>query len=540
MTGNSDERLDARTPEQRLQALTPEILRRLQRGIEKESLRVAPDGMLATTPHPTALGAALTHPSITTDFCEAQPELVTGVHGSIDACLAELSDIHRFVLANIGDETLWAASMPCKLPADDLIPVGQYGTSNVGRIKTVYRLGLGHRYGRRMQTISGVHYNFSLPDDALVALGVRTDLGGEAFAAQKTALYFDLIRNFRRHVWLLMLLFGTSPAICSTFLQGRRNELQAFNSGTLYLPYATSLRMGSIGYQSDVQTKLAVSYNSLGEYAQALQAALTEVYPPYSAIGIRRGDAYLQLSDTILQIENEFYGTVRPKSPVRSGERTLAVLAQRGVDYVEVRSVDLDPYSPIGVSAEQLHFLDVFLLFCAVADSPPDSTDERGRLVRNQHAVVIRGRQPGLQLERPQGGAVALRDWGHEVLDACAPIAAALDASWRNNAYSTALELARQRLNGTAEYPSARVLEDVRQHDESFFKFAMERTVANADHLHKLGLTPAMDAHYRALATQSSLAVQQLEATDTLPFEQYRQRYLASVRPSAAVLPAGS
>ena len=192
---------------ERLRQVSVGALKGIRRGIEKESLRVRPDGTLALTPHPAALGSALTHPHITTDFSESQLELITGVHASVEGCLEELTQIHQFVYRAIGDEMLWVASMPCGLPADEAIPIGRYGTSNVGRAKSVYRMGLAHRYGRRMQTISGIHYNFSMP-------GV-TNEG-----------YFALIRNFRRHSWLLLYLFGASPAVCSSFVAGRAHELQ--------------------------------------------------------------------------------------------------------------------------------------------------------------------------------------------------------------------------------------------------------------------------------------------------------------------------
>src|SRR4030095_14922529 len=135
----------------------------LRRGIEKESLRVRPDGTLATAPHPVPLGSALTHPLVTTDFSESQLELITGVHTSADACIEELTAIHQAVYRAIGDELLWCASMPCRLPEEAAIPIGRYGSSNVGRAKSVYRTGLSHRYGKRMQMISGIHYKFSLP-----------------------------------------------------------------------------------------------------------------------------------------------------------------------------------------------------------------------------------------------------------------------------------------------------------------------------------------------------------------------------------------
>ena len=245
-----------------LDRLTPERLLGMRRGIEKESLRAQASGALALTPHPAALGSALTHPSITTDFSESQVELVTGVHASVDAALDELTQIHQFTyrtLKSVGDEMLWVSSMPCGLPTDENIPVARFGSSNVGRAKSVYRLGLSHRYGRRMQTISGIHYNWSFP-------GVTN------------AQYFGLIRNFRRQAFLLLYLFGASPAVCSTFVAGRQHELQTLNGGTMYMPNGTSLRMGRLGYQSDAQASLAVSYNSLEGYGASLQDALTRPY----------------------------------------------------------------------------------------------------------------------------------------------------------------------------------------------------------------------------------------------------------------------
>ena len=227
----------------RLKALTAARLQGMRRGIEKESLRAQPGGGLALTPHPAALGSALTHPGITTDFSESQVELVTGAHLSAEAALEELTQLHQFTyraMQDMGDEMLWVSSMPCDLPTDETIPVARFGSSNVGRVKSVYRMGLSHRYGRRMQTISGIHYNWSLP---------------EVTSEQ----YFALIRNFRRHAFLLLYLFGASPAVCSTFVAGRQHELQQLSDSTMHMPYGTSLRMGRLGYQSDAQASLAVS-----------------------------------------------------------------------------------------------------------------------------------------------------------------------------------------------------------------------------------------------------------------------------------------
>jgi glutamate--cysteine ligase len=497
--------------QERLGALSREVLRGLRRGIEKESLRVRPDGALATTPHPAALGSALKHPHVTTDFSESQLELITGVHTHAESCLKELTEIHQVVYRTIGDELLWGASMPCRLPADDAIPIGRYGTSNVGRAKTVYRTGLSHRYGRRMQTISGIHYNFSLPD------------------ARSNEDYFALIRNFRRHSWLLLYLLGASPAVCSTFVAGRAHELQRLSGDTLYLPHATSLRMGRLGYQSDAQSALAVSYNDLRSYAASLEEALTKPYPPYEAIGIRDGDGYRQLATSLLQIENEFYGTIRPKRVIRPGERPLHALRDRGVEYVEVRLLDLNPFEPIGISAATAHFLDVFLLHCQLCDSPPDTPQELADIISNKQHVAARGREPGLRLRR-NARKVGLVEWGSEVLADCAPIATALDQANGGSAPRDALAAAVAALREPGLTPSARVLRAMESHGNSYVAFVLAQSRAHREAILGLPLSPEVAQRFARLAEESVAEQRRIEAADTVPFETYRQQYLSPVR----------
>ncbi len=496
---------------ERLRALSPERLRGMRRGIEKESLRAQADGALALTPHPAALGSPLTHPNITTDFSESQLEFVTGAHADVRACLDELTQIHQAayrVLQAQGDERLWVSSMPCGLPTDETIPIGRYGGSNVGRAKSVYRMGLGHRYGRRMQTISGIHYNWSLP-------------------GLSNADYFGLIRNFRRQSFLLLLLFGASPAVCSGFVAGRAHELQVLRDNTLYLPHATSLRMGRLGYQSDAQSSLSVSYNDLEGYGRSLQDALTRPYPAYEAIGITNpGGDYNQLATSLLQIENEFYGTIRPKRVIFPGERPLHALRERGVEYVEVRCMDLDPFVPIGIAAATVRFLDVFLLHCLLEDSPPDTPEEIAALARNQHRTAARGREPGLRLER-SGGEVMLSDWSREILDACMPIAAALDAIDTGSAYVDALQDAAAALAEPATLPSARIIDAIgRDHGNSYVGFIRALSEHTRAELIELPFSSQMQARFSALAQESVAAQKRIEAADTMPFEIYRQEYL--------------
>jgi len=512
--------------DKRLRALAPEALAGIRRGIEKEGLRVRPDGSLADTPHPAGLGSALTHEHITTDFSESQLELITGVHAGIDGCLRELTEIHQVVYRALGDELLWCSSMPCRLPGDELIPIGRYGNSNVGRAKTVYRNGLAHRYGRRMQTISGIHYNFSLPESAWPELQ-RADAREGTTAEYRNDAYFGLIRNFRRHSWLLLYLLGASPAVCSTFVAGREHELQPLAEGTLYMPWGTSLRMGPLGYQSDAQASLAVSFNSLKSYAASLNPALTQPYPPYEAIGIRDGDEYRQLATSLLQIENEFYGTIRPKQLIRPGERPLHALGERGVAYVEVRCVDIDPFHAVGIDARAMRLLDVFLLHCLLADSPPDSPDEIANISRNQHQVAAFGREPGLQLCRG-GEQRTLAEWGLELVDAFAPIAEALDAAHRDRIYRDVVADAAAALRDASATPSARVLRAMHENfGDSYVAFAAAHSQRHRDALLAAPLAPATERRYARMARDSFTAQRRIEASDNVPFETYREHYIS-------------
>lgn len=504
--------------EQRLSELPAPRLAGMRRGIEKESLRALPDGALALTPHPAVLGSALTHPHITTDFCESQLELITGVHAGVDPCLAELTQIHQFVYRSIGEEMLWVASMPCGLPTDETIPIARYGTSNIGRAKSVYRVGLGHRYGRRMQTISGIHYNWSLP-------------------GLTSADYFALIRNFRRHAFMLLYLFGASPAVCPSFVAGRPHGLAALAANTLGLPHATTLRMGHLGYQSDAQSALAVSYNNLETYAASLHDALTRSHPAYEAIGVRNpGGDYNQLATTLLQIENEFYSTIRPKRVIEPGERPLHALRERGVEYVEVRCLDLDPFVPIGIAQSTAHFIDVFLLHCLLSDSPPDTPQEVAALARNQERTAARGREPGLMLERGDR-EVGLGDWGLELLEECTPIARVLDSTQGGSRHRDALRAARSAFADPALLPSARMLDAMtRDFHGAHIAFVLSQSTAARRRLLAEPWPARAEARFRALS-QSSLAAQAaIQAADRMSFEDFLGHYLSPerLRPSAA------
>jgi len=504
------------------------LLKGIKRGIEKESLRVTPDGRLAETAHPKALGSPLTHPRITTDFAEALIELITPPSTDIADTLQTLEDIHRAVYRHLGDELLWVSSMPCVIGDDDSIPVARYGNANVAKMKEVYRIGLGNRYGRAMQTIAGIHYNWSAPDECLSLL--QTARGdSSSFKDFKTAAYFGLIRNFRRHTWLLLYLFGAAPALCHSFVKNREHSLEAFDDSnhTLYKPYATSLRMGDLGYQSSAQESLYVCYNSLESYTHSLREGLATPYPAYEQIGVRDDEGnYLQLNTHLLQIENEFYSTMRPKRTTHSGETPLKALLERGVEYVEVRCLDLNPFLPVGIDQEQADFLDVFLFYNLLSQSPDIGQQEYREALQNQLATVYEGRHPQLQLQR-QGSAVGLRQWGQELLASMQPVAAMLDSASDSLRFSQSLATMEERLANSDKTPSARIIEELRQQGLSYFHWSLAKS---REHKAAILATPAnteLEQAYDEMASTSLRDQQQIEAADDISFEQYIANYFA-------------
>jgi glutamate--cysteine ligase len=202
------------------------------------------------------LGSALTHPQITTDYAEALLEFITPAEHDIGLALHR-STRSTATPTKLDGELLWSQSMPCDLPPEEDIEIAWYGSSNIGMLKHVYRRGLALRYGKAMQCIAGIHYNYSLPRTAVDAAQAKASRKNAAALRDfQSERYIALIRNFRRYSWLLMYLFGASPALSRCFLRGREHNLDALSDDTLYLPYATSLRMSDLGYQNDAQSGL--------------------------------------------------------------------------------------------------------------------------------------------------------------------------------------------------------------------------------------------------------------------------------------------
>jgi glutamate--cysteine ligase len=502
------------------------VLRGGRKGVEKESLRVTPDGDIVQTRHPAELGAPLSNENITTDFSESLIELVTPPFGETWELLQYLCDIHQFVYRHLGEELLWATSMPCAIHGDASIPLAQFGTSNVGRMKTIYRHGLGERYGRIMQAISGVHFNYSFSPRLW---GVLADVNQAKRPAQDfvSAQYFGVLRNYRRYGWVVLYLFGTSPAVSKSFFAGRETTLARFDADTYYEPFGTSLRMSDIGYRNKNQAGVSVSVNSLDEYVRDLSRAINTPYPPYEQIGVKVDGEYRQLNANILQIENEYYSFIRPKRVARSGERPTKALRRAGVEYVEVRALDVSAFDPVGVNQNKLRFLEAFLALCLLRESAPIGQDEQASLDANHLLVARRGREPNLMLKR-DGRDFPMVDWARELLDAMQGLCELLDQGEAARPYMSALEQQRAKIDEVERTPSARLLAEMRQSGESFFQLAQRMSKLHKDYF--LGLYPPNErrlAEFAAAARESHEAQARIEAADSTDFDTYLAHYLA-------------
>lgn len=499
----------------------------IRRGVEKEGLRINSSGSLATTAHPAGLGSPLTNSSITTDFSEALLELVTKPHSDIESAAQELAELHQFTYRQLDEEVIWASSMPCVVPDDDAIPIANYGNSNVGQMKRVYRIGLGHRYGRAMQTIAGIHYNFSLPEEFWNNDNLCGDYGCDE-SARPSVGYMALTRNFHRYCWLLMYLFGASPAVCKSFLNVENHKLETLSPGTLYLPYATSLRMSDIGYQNSAQDNIYIDLNSVQAYAASLIDATNTVYPAYQQSGVKVDGQYRQLNANLLQIENEYYAVIRPKRIANSGEKPSRALIERGVEYVEARCFDIDPFETTGISQQTMRFIDAFCLYCLIDQSPPIDNEAHSRINRNRLNVVRDGRRPGFELELDDNKKTGLAEAASELLGRVAAVGELLDQCAGNDEVTKSIKTQFDKVEDSSKTPSARVLAEITERQESFFEFGNRISYEHAKELKARAISRQTLARLTKQAEDSRVEQNSIEANDEIDFDTYLQRYFES------------
>ncbi|MFK5948442.1 MAG: glutamate--cysteine ligase [Methylococcales bacterium] len=496
------------------------------KGIEKESLRISKVGNISQLPHPSVLGSALTHPHITTDYSEALLEFITPPFAEITETLEFMQTIHQYTYDHLGDEMLLSASMPCGINGDESIPVAEYGQSNIGQMKHAYRQGLSYRYGKTMQAIAGIHFNYSVPE-TLWPILYKQSQSNKPLADFISASYFDLIRNFQRQGWIILYLFGASPAICKNFFKSRPHliaEFDEFDQHTLYHPYATSLRMSDIGYKSKNQADLEIDYNSLAGYVDSLSHAIETPYPEYEKIGVKVDGQYKQLNANILQIENEFYSTVRPKQIAESCEKPTLALKRRGVKYIEIRSLDLNIFNPIGIDENTARFIEAFLLTCLLQDSPKYLAKEQQINNTNQLSVAHFGRKPGLELNK-DGQSIVLKTWAKEILSSMKMVCEILDENSTIKPYSTALEHQKEVVENPDLTPSAKILQNMRSMQQPFGCFGLKTSEQHKQHFKQNRLDELLTQKFDQMAKVSHSKQQEIEANDTLAFDDFLKQY---------------
>ena len=494
------------------------------KGVEKESLRVGSDGRLSDLPHPIDLGSALTNRFITTDFSEALLEFVTPAYANTWETLRVLCEIHQFTYARIGDELLWTTSMPCLMSDDSAIPLANYGSSNVGRMKTIYRNGLGYRYGRKMQAIAGVHFNYSLPTEFWP---VYQDLEKSSQDANdfRSDAYLGLVRNFRRLGWLVLYLFGASPALCKSFFGADNSLMPSFDKDTFYQPFGTSLRMSDLGYSNKAQAGINISLNSVDEYISDLSRAICTPDPAFEEIGFGVDGEKRQLNVNQLQIENEYYSPIRPKRVAMSGERPTAALRRGGIEYVEVRSLDLNVFDPVGISQNAMRFMEAFLIYCLLQESPEFDDALWQDNAANQSATATQGRDPELRLF-DRGAERPLAEWATEIMRDVGAIAEIIDRGEGGNDYSQAVDAQSALLLNPEATPSARILEELRQNKTAFYHFAMATALGHKEYFAEI--EPLDDDRlnvYEGEARRSIERQHEIEESDDIGFEEYLANY---------------
>ncbi len=495
-------------------------------GLERECLRMDYEGRISQKAHPAALGSALKNPLITTDFSEAQLELISPPRSTEGATAEYLNNVHIFMAQRLDKEFFWPFSMPCLLPKNPAqIPLANYGNSFEGKRKTKYRLGLSHRYGRKMQTISGTHYNFSFSKSFWEFLHqkIAPKSNIQNFISEQ---YLHIVRNFLRYSWLNTYLFGAAPVIDESYLEHKPififrkpKYLKKLDSKSYYGEYACSFRMSELGYYSKVQTQHAVSFNNLKEYIADLTKAISTPEPKYKK--------FPGINNNILQIEAEHYSRIRPKQVLQTKlvalgtkETPLEALKARGILYVEARAIDINPYSPIGLDIDQLEFLHTFLVYCLFKPSPRIEECEHCHITGNQNNVSIYGRKPGLTLIK-DCKELDMKTWGREIIEEMIPIAKLLNKNSKDKNHQNSLLAQLEKLENPYLTPSARIIAKLQKHKQSFLEYGLELAKSHCHHFKKQKLNKEIESEFEGIATKSIVAQKNQEMIDDTFTEGY-------------------
>lgn len=341
-------------------------------GLEKEHIRIDNKGEIAKTKHPEVFEDKLNHPFVTNDFSESQVELITPVFDDIEQCYHMMGTLSELFVSSLEDELLWPGSAPPRILSEDDVDVAQFDDSPLGIKNTAYRNHLTSKYGKKKQTISGVHYNFSFDEKFIKRLYDLSEEDGP-YRYFKDNMYLKLSRNLIRYSWLLTYLFGTSPATDRTYLEGCVMRMEKSDQGDPYFPYATSMRNGLCGYRN--HNNYIVSYDSVDNYINEIKQLM---------------------ADGNILDEREYYSPVRLKT--HQSDDFMSTLNNSGILYIELRVLDLDPFDPYGIALDTLKFVHLFMMFMLFKEATCFGSDMHDLSLKNYEHVASKGREPGLMV----------------------------------------------------------------------------------------------------------------------------------------------
>lgn len=359
-------------------------------GIERETLRVK-NNQLALTPHPEIFGDKIKNPIVTTDFSESQIEIVSPTFDDIDDAFSTfclLSDIVNDALPK--DEYFWFNSIPCILPEDDRIPIARYGDDKEGQESQKYRMNLAEKYGLKKQMLSGIHFNFSFADATLEKL-YSFENEEITFKEFKNNLYLKIARNYLRYCWLVIYLTGCSIAAHESFSE---DCIELMNMKDIYGSYysteGVSFRNASCGYKN-----------------------LVKLYPSYDSVENFKRDVLSYIESGKLSQAKELYTQIRlkPKDP----KDLLNSLADDGIEYVEVRTLDINPFFRCGITKRDMQFLHLLLIYAYVKNES-DYADWQKEAFFNEELCASKAFDSEMRLLK-DGCEISLKEWGLEIIN---------------------------------------------------------------------------------------------------------------------------
>ncbi|MCH9630659.1 MAG: Glutathione biosynthesis bifunctional protein GshAB [Chlamydiia bacterium] len=447
------------------------LLEKYKIGLERETLRTDSAGVLAKSPHPKSLGSPLKNSYISTDFSESQVELITPAFSSIKELNVFLNNLHAFLARGVKNEHLWPLSMPCRLPKKSDIPIAEYGTSDTAMEKVYYRRGLVERYGTNMQLISGIHYNFSFSNEVFEALHHKLK-SKESLSRFVSDQYFHITRNYLHFGWIITYLFGSSPLADKSYFSNKIPKgFKKLDNDTYCLMEATSLRMSAYGYYNKTKCQHTVSLDNLDDYIKDLEFAVNTPCKSFEKLGLfDKSGKRIQLNTHLMQIPSEHYTRIRPKAIPILNESPIEALKRGGISYLEIRSIDIDPTDPVGITKEKILFVHLFLIFCLFKESHSikDKTTQK-MLLKNQDLVGVSGNKEDLIL-CDFGKKKKLKSWILEILEEMLEITDTLAPAHRK-AYKTCVMNQIEKVEGKRTTPSKRLIENVM--NEGFLPYCL-------------------------------------------------------------------